>query len=289
MTRLRDAVDGVLDEAGFTAWGAAREGKDLANIVAYAQDLQQLQNSMEVLSSATVPPTACMPPCKQLTHGKAYLPINECGAAGPPTDPGLREWAVACYLLAKGNASAMFLSGVQQYGTLMPPWPELTVPIGTPTSPAVPPAGQGGAWRRDHTNGTVLVNAQPSASATVQLDPARCYAHPNSTRLSGHSVTLPNATAAILTFTSCAPAPSPVVPWSTCGAACRASGAIQALQVGPATALPPVTPSVACPLLHLGVPPPGTLSEVVTNTWERTASTYPVHLEFSGSMDDMGW
>jgi hypothetical protein len=70
-------------------------------------------------------------------HGVGYYSINECGKVGAVGDAGLREWVVGSYLMSKGSASGVYISGVQQYGSLLHEWPELLVPIGKPHGPPV--------------------------------------------------------------------------------------------------------------------------------------------------------
>jgi len=177
MQQIRDNTDGILDEAGFTGWGQAREVDPLwSNITMYALDLQQ--------------------------HGRGYYSINECGPVGAPEDAGLRLWIVASYLMAKAQAAAVFLSGVQQYGRLMPAWPEFAAPIGAPL--AMPVVEQtSGLWRREYSNGTVAVNAGRLTAATLQLSPQRCYRNVSGGPVVGHSVLLQPLTATVVTFAPC--------------------------------------------------------------------------------------
>ena len=108
LQRLRGAVDGVLDEAGWTGWGAGRVAEpEWSNVTMHALDLQ--------------------------AHGVAYYSINECGAVGTVANASLRQWIVGSYLMSKSGSAAVYMSGVSDYGRLMrADWPELLVSVGEP-------------------------------------------------------------------------------------------------------------------------------------------------------------
>jgi hypothetical protein len=94
-------------------------------------------------------------------HGVGYYSINECGKVGAVGDAGLREWVVGSYLMAKGTASAVYISGVQEYGSLMHEWPELLVPIGKPRGPPVI------ANTTTASTATAATSADPTATIAV--------------------------------------------------------------------------------------------------------------------------
>ena len=186
LSKLRDSTDGVLDEAGWTGWGAARVPEpEWSNITMHALDLQE--------------------------HGVGYYSINECGAVGSENDSDLRRWIVGSYLLSKNQAAAVYISGVQAYGWLLPDWSELGVPIGSPLSrapyPVCPTGGSDcGVWQRQFSNGSVSVNAAASTTREVLLPPPKpsmCYYDVEGERVTASRIVLHPLTASILTVGAC--------------------------------------------------------------------------------------
>ena len=186
LSKLRDSTDGVLDEAGWTGWGATRVPEpEWSNLTMHALDLQE--------------------------HGVAYYSINECGAVGSENDSDLRRWIVGSYLLSKNQAAAVYISGVQAYGWLLPSWPELAVPIGSPLSRVpypVCPAGRSdcGVWQRQFSNGSVSVNAAATITREVLLPSPKssmCYYDVEGNRVSASHIVLHPLTASILTLGGC--------------------------------------------------------------------------------------
>ena len=193
------ATDGVLSEAGFSDYGCqphCMTGADWAERVAFGLELQRM--------------------------GVAYYPINEIGDVKHPTNWSLpcavdklncitraqREYVVGTYLLQKNNASAIYISGVQQpvnivtlfshrtrcigtataripgssflrsvlqfhdrYGGWPKCEPECSAAVGTATGPAARDASTG-VWSRRFHGGLVLVNpaTPPATPVTVPLN-----------------------------------------------------------------------------------------------------------------------
>ena len=178
--QIRDAADGILDEAGWTGWGSQRvPDPEWSNMTFYALDLQE--------------------------HGKAYYAINECNPAkvGSVETPALREWIVGSYLMSKQAAAAVYISGVQEYGDLMPAWPELAVNIGTPRDARPIHDGAAGVWLRNYSNGIVFVNADQESTANATLAAGRCYKTIAGKAVLGLTVVLPPLSASILVLAPC--------------------------------------------------------------------------------------
>lgn len=139
---IASGVDGILDERGFTGWGAGfLSPEDWDNTAAWATMLQET--------------------------GRAFFAINEWGDA--PTVPApVREWAVASWLMSNVNASAVFLSCVQCYGNWA--WsPEFALPVGSPLGPRTVIPGSA-VWLRTFSTGALsLVNPVLASNATVSL------------------------------------------------------------------------------------------------------------------------
>jgi len=176
LVKLRASTDGILDEAGWTSWGAARTADpEFGNLTLHALDMQR--------------------------QGGAYYSINECAAAGSKEDGDMRLWIVGAYLISKGDAAALFISGVQEYGRFMPRWPEFEVSIGAPVEL---PRRVMGVWTRGYTGGMVYVHAaKEGPSAIVALPSGRCFRDINGNAVKGTSITLPPLSASVLTFESC--------------------------------------------------------------------------------------
>lgn len=135
-------VDGILDERGFTGWGAGfLAPADWENTVAWAASLQGA--------------------------GRSYFAINEWGSA-PAVPAAVREWAVASWLMANKGASAVYLSCIQCYGNWE--WlPAYGLPVGAPTGPRELVPGST-VWRRAFSGGALaLVNPVGSPAAAVPL------------------------------------------------------------------------------------------------------------------------
>ena len=125
---------------------------------------------------------------------KVFLAITY----APSTDLRSQRYARASFLIDwNGGASALvFDPGAGD------PWSsEWTMDIGTPKGARY---RSGGAWRRDYTGGTVLVNPSSSASATVSLGGK--FLAPEGAQVT--SVTL-QPTSGLILRNSGAPAPAP--------------------------------------------------------------------------------
>ena len=172
-------------------------------------------------------------------HGVGYYAINECNPAkvGSVHNSDLREWIVASYLMSKQAASAVYISGVQVYGLLLPAWPEFAVKIGHPiaassssssSSSRRRKSGGGGnagvhgnvgdnagstnypvyrhadgVWQRQNSNGVVFVNANAKGAGVARLISGQCYKNVAGITMAGTSIAMPPLTANILTYTPC--------------------------------------------------------------------------------------
>ena len=155
------ATDGVLSEAGLSDYGCQ------PHCLAGADWLERIQFGLALQAM-----------------GVAYYPINEIGDVKHPgnwtlpcsEDPlncitrAQREYVVGSYLLLKNNASAVYISGVQQYGGWPKCEPECGADVGAATGPAAVDQ-KTGVWSRWFQRAFVLVNpaAPPAAAVTVPL------------------------------------------------------------------------------------------------------------------------
>jgi hypothetical protein len=110
-------------------------------------------------------------------QGKAYFSINETSATPAPQADA--DWALASYLMSKEHSSALYVSGVQQYGADM--WrPEYASVIG-------PPCGAmqsvQGVYVREFRTGIAVVNPS-NASASYAL-PGGSFVDEKGTPVSG--------------------------------------------------------------------------------------------------------
>ena len=55
-------------------------------------------------------------------------------------DARVQQWALASYLLGKGDSATIFISAIQDYGK-QHLWPEYAAPVGVPLGPAVRTTG----------------------------------------------------------------------------------------------------------------------------------------------------
>jgi hypothetical protein len=128
--------------------------------------------------------------------GKILLPITY----APMSDVRDMVFARASFLLGwNGRSASAEIWNVPGTDPWSPSW---TASVGSPNGPRRQVTG--GVWRRDFTDGTVLVN--PDASATVTVPLGGTYLDLDGSSVS--SVTLGPATGAILAATQ-APAPAP--------------------------------------------------------------------------------
>eukprot|EP00026_Physarum_polycephalum_P010102 Phypoly_transcript_10253.p1 GENE.Phypoly_transcript_10253~~Phypoly_transcript_10253.p1 ORF type:complete len:402 (+),score=37.04 Phypoly_transcript_10253:20-1225(+) len=134
--KVTNYTDAILDEAGVTQWGSGlNDEATWLNILNYMELIQSM--------------------------GKAYLMINEF----PTVDHWAKEYAMASYLLAKNQACAIVITGIQEYGIelYLPEYDNLRIgsPIGAKYK-------SNGLYWRKYTNATVVVNAD-TTNITFQV------------------------------------------------------------------------------------------------------------------------
>jgi hypothetical protein len=131
-------VDAILDECGFTGCSGGHPGEsNWLNIQSFVEYVQG--------------------------QNKAYYAINEFSESPPLPDADV-QWALASYLMSKEHASAIFTSGVQQYGS--DNWrPEYAAAIGTPCGAM---QSTQGLYAREYEHGYAIVNPS-DAAATFTL------------------------------------------------------------------------------------------------------------------------
>jgi len=183
VARVANASAAVLSEAGFTGWASARSSP---------AELRELLRWMRLLQA----------------QGKGYASVNEL-ATSNLTDPTSRRWVVGCFLLGNEKSSAVFLSGIQDYG-VMADFPEASVLVGSPVGPPVGTSSNGDGlgvegepfvWMRNFTSAFIVVNSG-GAAAGVYL-PLRGRGQTlykdldNITYVSGQHVSIPSQTAGI--------------------------------------------------------------------------------------------
>ena len=95
--------------------------------------------------------------------------------------------------MGKGRASGVYLSTTQGYGRLMPPWPELTAPVGKAEGPMMK---QQGVHFRNFRTGLAIVNPT-AAQVAVELDSAYTYTDCYGAAIGAH-VVLSNSSGPIM-------------------------------------------------------------------------------------------
>jgi hypothetical protein len=103
--------------------------------------------------------------------GHGWQDINQEPESFANTNQAERQWAIGNYLLLKNSASWIYISGEQEYGTLLIAPEYSAAQVGTATDTFY--ADQG-VYRRDFTNGLVFVNPSSTNSFTVTV-PTRTY------------------------------------------------------------------------------------------------------------------
>lgn len=168
-TRVVDQLDIVLDEAGFSQYGTGHTtDSSWVNLVGWMGYTQR--------------------------RGGAYLVIDEWPSVGVAE----LEWSIASYLAGKADAAAIFVSGVQQYGSEL--WRlEYAAPIGHACGATYHAEN---VYFRRFTGGLAVVNPSGAASYVVTL-PRSSYQD-----LEGKTVTSPLTLAphtgyALLTTNGC--------------------------------------------------------------------------------------
>ena len=138
--RLMTTSDLVLDERGFTNYGVEPnfpppwQWEAIANVIGYVQD-----------------------------KGVCYTTNGEESAPTGQISEQSRLWAIANYLLVKSNCTYMYMSGQQEYGSLVI-FPEYSIPIGHPLAPM---RRTQGVWGRKYSGGLALVNPYTSSKTVV--------------------------------------------------------------------------------------------------------------------------
>lgn len=146
-TQLLYSVDLDTDERGFSFFGSSSAPFYLSDQswLAYMQSMHRFA-----------------------TSGRGFLIINE--EPSSLVTPQQIQWALANYLLVKGNFTYMTITGIQQYGLLLDR-PEYHAPIGGALNAM---HAVDCSYRREYTNGLALVN--PSSSTACQVSfPANLY------------------------------------------------------------------------------------------------------------------
>ncbi len=128
VVKLVSSVDAILDECGFSGCGGSYPSASTwLNIVKFAEYVQ--------------------------AQGKAYFALNEFNQSPPLANADV-QWALASYLMSKEHASAIFTSGVQQYGG--DNWrPEYAAAIGPPCGAM---KSTQGVYAREYKHGYAIVN-----------------------------------------------------------------------------------------------------------------------------------
>ena len=134
--------DGVLDEGGFTHYGS----NDLSE-----QDWLQKNQFIE----------------KVQKQQKAYYLIEEL----PSTDHAELQWALASYLIGKGRMTALFISGIDDYGDEH--WySEYNAQIGSPKGSMY---RMQNIYARDYSHGLSIVNPSTTETYTVTFNSGISY------------------------------------------------------------------------------------------------------------------
>ncbi len=123
--------DLVLDERGFTNYGVDPNFPPPWQWEAIAKIIGEVQKK-----------------------GVCYMTNGEESAPTGQISEQSRLWAIANYLLVKGNCTYMYMSGLQQYGSLVI-FPEYSIPIGHPLGRM---RRTQGVWGRTYSGGLALVN-----------------------------------------------------------------------------------------------------------------------------------
>jgi hypothetical protein len=138
-------LDIAVDERGFTNWGGLQgnylSGETWLTII---QALQSLD-----------------------TNGKGFVTINEMPEPFAEVSLKEKQWALANYLLAKGEYSYIAITGIQEYGRIFTA-PEYSATIGYALNSMYKDQG---VFMRDFSTGKAIVNPSPYQSFTISLPP----------------------------------------------------------------------------------------------------------------------
>ncbi len=143
--QLYQYADIIVDERGFTNWG--RNPKDYLSAGDWLANMQALQ-SLDAM-------------------GKGFVSINEMPEDFDQVSQAEKQWAIANYLLVKGNFSYIAITGIQEYGRLNIT-PEYSAEIGHAINPMYQFKN---LYMRDFSNGLAIVNPFPSQTYTINLIP----------------------------------------------------------------------------------------------------------------------
>jgi len=139
LRQIVDHLDGVLDEKGFTDYGAGyTTNESWTQTVQFIQDIQQLD--------------------------KPYYIVDEFGTSVLNNDE--IQWGLASYLMCKDHMASLFMSRIQDYGSDLRR-EEYGAHIGTPQGNMY--SAQNVYWR-NYSNGKVIVNASNVYDHTITLD-----------------------------------------------------------------------------------------------------------------------
>lgn len=143
---LIESIDGLVDEEGFTGYGASRatvSGDVWVNKVRNMVTAQQ--------------------------HGVAFYLMNYVSNVPPPAEE--LEWVLASFLMGKGHRAYLLMTlnpPLGDYGPHWPHLPEYDENVGHPCSPMVQAQG---AYQRDYSHGLAVVNPSRTARITFGLPP----------------------------------------------------------------------------------------------------------------------
>jgi len=166
------AVDGVLDERGYTGWGSGFIGQaEWQNVLGWSRVLQQ--------------------------NGKGYYVINEWGTSSKSPTFEARNWIVASYLCGNEGSSALWMGCIQCYGWYNPQ-PEYSLDIGMALGQADQQTN--GVWQRVFQRGLVLLNPVGAVITNTSLQKGQEYEDSAGTQYSG-SVTLQPGSGLVLIAT----------------------------------------------------------------------------------------
>jgi outer membrane biosynthesis protein TonB len=206
--------------------------------------------------------------------GRGWEDLNQEPVNLSSTTRAERQWAIGNYLLFKNNASWIWTGGTNEYGYLLTIPEYAAAQVGTPTDNYY--ANQG-VYRRDFTNGLVLVNPSSTASDTVSI-PANTYQDlygilqgPSITLAPGSAVTLvttgsPTATPTATLVPTSTPLPVPTntpLPTPTNTPAPTPTGTPLPTPTAP-PASPTATPAGTPTSVATATPTPGTSSTATT-------------------------
>ena len=139
LQQLLGAVDGILDEQGYSNYAGMDSGATyFDNLLKHQTNVQQ--------------------------KGCAYYQINE---VKNTSANATRRFVVGSYLQGRNNASAVFMSFPQDYGEVVGRRAEFDAPVGRALGPATEP--NPGCWVREFSHAVVAVNANKVNTSVCSL------------------------------------------------------------------------------------------------------------------------